>query len=580
VLELALEVAAGIHEVLAGHAGGDAEEIGDLVVIEPLDVVEPEDFAMRGLELRDGGENCGPLIISFGDRRWVGVGGCGFISREHLVPSDAAELDDVVGAIANDSQQPRAELRRVARGVQLTVGEQESILHDVLGVGIRLDDRPRDAIGGGRVAMNELAERGRVAGDRPLDGIRVATFDIAVMLGLSSQGSHVVGITLINDSSRVGSVTALSRAHSLRFAQGDTARSNTGSSEAVCVGGQTTRNRFLEPCMRVAAALFFASLSGVAHGQNEALTRAIAARVDSESFSGVVLVAHRGEPVVELARGMSSRAKSIANTPATRFQLASGDKWFTKIAISQLIAEGRVKLSDTVGRFLPGYPNATVRSKVTVEQLLTHRSGLGAYFNDAYLARREKLRTLEDVVALFDTEEPAFAPGERMRYSNSGYVLLGRIVEVASGTSWYDYVQKRVFDRADMKRTGYLTLEQWPEDKAVGYMVPEGGTQAKENTETIAFRGSSAGGGYSTASDLLRLDNALRRGEIGDTATLGRITGRAAGGRLVIANGGGPGANVEISRLGDYTIIVMANLDPPAATRVMMHVATLLSASK
>ena len=81
------------------------------------------------------------------------------------------------------------------------------------------------------------------------------------------------------------------------------------------------------------------SLPANAPGQvpGDSLTKAIAAHLDTTSFSGVVLVAHRGQPIVEIARGQSNRAKSIANTPATRFQLASGDKWFTKIAISQLV---------------------------------------------------------------------------------------------------------------------------------------------------------------------------------------------------------------------------------------------------
>jgi D-alanyl-D-alanine carboxypeptidase len=365
---------------------------------------------------------------------------------------------------------------------------------------------------------------------------------------------------------------------------GVTGAGHTGAVPAVFIGDLPTRQPFPGSRMRTAPAILAAiiavlSLPAHAPGQiaGDSLKQAITAHLDTASFSGVVLVAHRGQPIVEIARGQSNRAKAIPNTMATRFQLASGDKWFTKIAISQLIAAGKVALSDTVGRFLPSYPSATVRSKVTVEQLLTHRSGLGAFFNDAYLARREKLRTLEDVVSLFANEEPQFAPGERMRYSNNGYILLGRIVEVASGMSWYDYAQKKIFDPAGMGRTAYLTLDQWPADKAVGYMIPEGTAEAKENTATIAFHGASAGGGYSTAGDLLRLDAALRRGEIGDTAVLARITGRGPGGRLVMANGGGPGANVEISRIGDYTIVVMANVDPPAATRVLMAVAGRLS---
>ena len=331
-----------------------------------------------------------------------------------------------------------------------------------------------------------------------------------------------------------------------------------------------------------------------AQPSDSALVRSVTSYLDTESaadrFSGVVLVARAGQPIIELARGSANRRSGVPNTPETRFQLASGDKWFAKVAISQLIAAGRVKLSDTVGRFLPEYPSATVRSKVTVEQLLMHRSGLGMYWTDAYLARRKNLRTLEDVISLFSHEEPAFTPGERQQYSNNGYVLLGRIVEVVSGTPWTDYVQSRIFGPAGMARSGYLTLDEWPADKAIGYTIPEsaGGAAGSvtrtaasapaENTGSLAYRGSSAGGGYATARDLLRLDAALRRGEIGDTAVLSRITARAPGGRMILANGGGPGANVEISRLGAYTIIVLANMDPPAATRVLTQITTLLQA--
>jgi D-alanyl-D-alanine carboxypeptidase len=329
---------------------------------------------------------------------------------------------------------------------------------------------------------------------------------------------------------------------------------------------------------------------GAASLADSALVRAVTSFVDAESqagrFSGVVLVARGDTPVVTLARGNANRRTHTANTAGTRFQLASGDKWFTKIAISQLVKSGRVQLSDTVGRFLPTYPNATVRSRVTVQHLIGHRSGLGSYWNEAFNQRRESLRTLEDVVALFASEEPAFAPGERMQYSNNGYILLGRIIEIASGMSYYDYVQRNIFAPAGMTRTAYLTLDEWPSDKALGYTSGEPINASAtatppeaplgENTGSIAFRGSSAGGGYSTAGDLLRLDQALRRGAVGDSAVLSRVTARAPGGREVLANGGGPGANVEISRVGAYTIIVLANLDPPAASRLLQHIISVL----
>lgn len=329
-------------------------------------------------------------------------------------------------------------------------------------------------------------------------------------------------------------------------------------------------------CAGVALAL----LSAPGRAQNaspqsdSALLQSTRSFVDAEAaagrFSGVVLVAKNGIPILELARGEANRKASVANAMTTRFQLASGDKWFTKIAISQLVAAGKVALTDTVGRFLPTYPNATVRSKVTVEQLLLHRSGMGMYWNDAFQAKRKDLKTIGDVIPLFSSEELAFAPGERMQYSNNGYIILGRIIEVASGISYYEYVQQRIFTPAGLTQTAYLTLEEWPADKALGYAA------GAENTSSLAFRGSSAGGGYSTARDLLRLDAALRKGEVGDSVVLARITARGPGGRMMIANGGGDGANVEISRYGIFTVIVLANLDPPAATQVLQHIGTLL----
>lgn len=105
--------------------------------------------------------------------------------------------------------------------------------------------------------------------------------------------------------------------------------------------------------------------------------------------------------------------------------------------------------------------------------------------------------------------------------------------------------------------------------RAIGY------TATGANTTSLAYRGSSAGGGYATARDLLRLDVALRRGEIADTAVLRSVTTRAPGNREVLANGGGEGANVEFSRVGDYTIIVLANMSPPAATSVLRQIVAL-----
>jgi CubicO group peptidase (beta-lactamase class C family) len=325
-----------------------------------------------------------------------------------------------------------------------------------------------------------------------------------------------------------------------------------------------------------------------------ALVRGVVQALDSAAaagaFSGVVLVAREGRPVVHAARGAANREQGIANTLDTRFQLGSGDKLFTRLAIGQLLAAGRLSLHDTVGRFLPDYPDETIRRRATVDHLLRHSSGLGAYWNDAFQRERERLRTLQDVVALFAHEPPAFQPGARMQYSNSGYILLGRIVEVLSGESYYDYVRRHLLEPGGMRSTAYLTLDEWRE-RAIGYtalasweaMAAGGGSAAPQTTFlpnrwALPYRGNSAGGGYATAEDLLRLDTALRAGRLVPPEVLPRLFSRPpdAAGRLMLANGGGPGANFEFHRVGDYTIIVLANQDPPAGSRMFQTIARLL----
>jgi CubicO group peptidase (beta-lactamase class C family) len=261
--------------------------------------------------------------------------------------------------------------------------------------------------------------------------------------------------------------------------------------------------------------------------QDSTLVKSVTAHVDQQTaagnFSGVVLIARNGQPVLELARGYADRERQRANKLDTRFNLASGDKVFTRIAIAQLIDAGRLTLSDTVGKFLPDYPNEVIRRKATISHLLRHQSGLESYWNDAFRRNRIRLQTLADVVPLFADDGPAFEPGTQMRYSNAGYILLGRIIEVVTGQSYYDYVRKHIFDPAGMTATQYLTIDEWPADKAVGYTSQDsaGGSISSatrfNNSWSLARRGSSAGGGYSNALDLLRLDSALRSGKVAGT---------------------------------------------------------------
>ena len=285
----------------------------------------------------------------------------------------------------------------------------------------------------------------------------------------------------------------------------------------------------------------------------------------AQSFSGVVLIARNGKAVVEKSYGMADREVRRANNIETAFNVGSINKFFTQIAIRQL----NLNVDSTLGHYWPDYPNAAVR-RVTIRQLLEHRSGIGGnIFAAPAGGNRSDLRKLTDFLPLFVNEPMQFEPGSQQRYSNAGYLVLGLLVERVSGESYYDYVRKHIYEPAGLARTAHFAVDSLPENTAIGYTrgdVRSGGERSggegaawQRNTDLLPGRGSSAGGGYSTAHDLLRLLNALRDGKIPGGPSLG----------FAIA-GGAPGLNavVETDLPGGYDVIVLANLDPPSAERM------------
>jgi len=221
----------------------------------------------------------------------------------------------------------------------------------------------------------------------------------------------------------------------------------------------------------------------------------------------VVAIARNGKVLYSRAAGVADERTKAPITLDTRFTLASLGKMFTAVAIGQLLDQRKLALTDTVAKFLPDFPNRDAR-RVTIAQLLSHTSGLGSYCNERYEAQREGLFTLADYVPLFADEPLRFAPGERFGYSNSGYIVLGRIVETVSGLAFDDYLKRNIFDRAGMRNTGYYDRLGHTPNGAVGYSRGADG-QLHDNLGTRELRGSSAGGGYSTAADLAAFVSAL-----------------------------------------------------------------------
>jgi CubicO group peptidase (beta-lactamase class C family) len=290
-----------------------------------------------------------------------------------------------------------------------------------------------------------------------------------------------------------------------------------------------------------------------------------------DEFSGVVMVARNGQPVFQQAYGYADRAQKVRNRVDTKFNLGSINKVFTKMAIEQLIAAGKLSLDDKLGKLLPEYPNQQAREQVTVQQLLEMTSGIGDFFGERYMQTpKEKLRTLADYLPLFADKPLLFAPGTQERYSNGGYVVLGLIVEKVSGESYYDYVKQHIFAPAEMSDTDWYFSEQQVPNRAEGYSKRNGTPDWANNADSRPARGSSAGGGYSTAPDLLKFTHAIADG---------KLQGRKDG--MGVA-GGAPGINAMLiwnPRLG-YTIIVLSNFDPPTAERTAEQIRDWMQAVK
>ena len=293
------------------------------------------------------------------------------------------------------------------------------------------------------------------------------------------------------------------------------------------------------------------------------LVKRIATTVDSlvklEEFSGVVLLAKDGKPVFEKAYGFADREAKKPNTMETAFNIGSINKLFTQIAIRQLAADGKLNLDSTLATYWPDYPNADVAQRVTIRQIMQHRSGIGGDIFAAPSGKtRHAIRHNRDYLPLFVDRPLDFAPGTRQKYSNAGYVVLGMLVERLSGQDYYRYVQERIYGPAGMNRTGHWRVDSLPPNTAIGYSKEEG--PLERNTAMLPGRGSAAGGGYTTAYDLMRFMVALRQKKVASAPDAGNV-GIAGG-------AGGLNGVLEGDLPGGYDLIVLANLDPPAAERV------------
>ncbi|HTL58735.1 MAG TPA: serine hydrolase domain-containing protein [Candidatus Limnocylindrales bacterium] len=300
-------------------------------------------------------------------------------------------------------------------------------------------------------------------------------------------------------------------------------------------------------------------------------------------FSGVWLWAKNGNAITSGARGKADRETGIDNTLKTRFRIGSMNKMFTAVATLQLVERGKLSLDDTIGKILPDYPNTNVACKVKVRHLLSHTGGTGDIFGPEFEAHRLELKTLQDYVKLYGERDLQFEPGTRWEYSNYGFLLLGALIEKVSGKSYYDFVAENIYKVADMINSGSEPENVVVANRSKGYMRDQ--FEMVSNEPTLPWRGTSAGGGYTTAADLMKFADALMMNKLLKAETLAEATrpqfttgaygfgfqiGRPDEARTYGHGGSAPGMNaiLRVYPESGQSVIVLCNLDSPSASRI------------
>jgi len=251
-----------------------------------------------------------------------------------------------------------------------------------------------------------------------------------------------------------------------------------------------------------------------------ALTAAMDAYLQAHTglnwFSGTVIVTRDNEPIFTEAYGLANREHQVPNSSQTKFRLGSISKQFTAAAILQLQDRGLLDVQAPVATYLPDYPNG---DRITLHHLLTHTAGLPnlTSFPD-YGQWMQLPTTLDELVARFQDLPLEFEPGEKYSYSNSGYVLLTKVIETVSGQSYADYLQEHLLNLLGMQNTGYEIPLEVIEGLASGYTSTDEGYQQAEYVNMWVPQG--AGGLYSTVDDLVRWNQFLFADERRDGSVL------------------------------------------------------------
>lgn len=314
--------------------------------------------------------------------------------------------------------------------------------------------------------------------------------------------------------------------------------------------------------------------------------------VTAKQFMGTVLVAQDTKILIDKGYGYANLEWQVPDSPEAKFRLGSMTKQFTAASILLLEERGKLKTDDLVKKYIPDAP--ATWDKITIYNLLTHTSGIPSFtsFPD-YRSSEATPTTPAQLVARFRDKPLDFQPGEKWSYSNSGYALLGYLIEKISGESYQQFVEENIFKPLGMNDSGYDSNSAIILHRAYGYSPgPNGVTNAGYIDMTIPF---SAGALYSTTHDLLRWEQALFGGKVLSTASLKKMTTpfkndyacglmvHAVNGHTAIEHGGGiEGFNTEMAYYPNdkLTVIVLGNLNGSAPDQIASQLAAVVHGEK
>lgn len=328
----------------------------------------------------------------------------------------------------------------------------------------------------------------------------------------------------------------------------------------------------------------------------DAQTADVAAKLDeylsasakAERFSGAVLVARDGKPVFSKAYGMADAENDAPATPQHKFRIGSVTKQFTASAVLILQERGKLSAQDSVCKHVAPCPAAW--QPVTLHHLLTHTSGIKSFTSLPEYQKNEVLPSpVEATIARFRDLPLEFAPGEKFAYSNSGYVLLGHVVERLSGKSYADFMRDEIFKPLGMNETGYDDPRRVIPRRALGYTVE--GDELRNASYMDMTIPHAAGALYSTVGDLLLWDQALYTEKLlprraleqmftpaRDGYAYGWAVGRMFDRPFVAHNGGINGFHSNLMRFTDdrVTVVVLSNLETAPGDRIARDLAAVV----